>query len=65
MPFCMHSLTVLLRSLSVAVLCAGITSARAQTSGAISLTQVAPTALRLRIEQPHRLGRARAGRAPA
>ncbi len=52
MLFCMHSLTVLLRPLSVLALCAGTTSARSQTSGAISLTQVAPTALRLRIENP-------------
>lgn len=34
----MHSLTLLLRPLSVVALCAGATSARAQTSGAISLT---------------------------
>ena len=52
MLFCMHSQTLLLRSLSVVALCAGATSAWAQTSGAISLTQVAPTALRLRIENP-------------
>ncbi|WP_139922801.1 hypothetical protein [Hymenobacter sp. DG01] len=48
----MSSLTVLFRALSVAVLCAGATFARAQTSGAISLAQVAPAALRLRIENP-------------
>lgn len=52
MLFCMHSLTLLLRALSVVALWAGTTSAWAQTSGAISLTQVAPTALRLRIENP-------------
>lgn len=44
---------MLLRPLSVAALCAGATSALAQTSGgAISLTQVAPTALRLRVDNP-------------
>lgn len=48
----MHLLTMLLRALPVAALCAGATSALAQTSGAISLTQVAPTALRLRIDNP-------------
>jgi hypothetical protein len=48
----MHSLTVLLRSLPVVALCAGATSAQAQTSGAISLTQVAPASLRLRIDNP-------------
>ncbi|GAB2781443.1 hypothetical protein HNQ93_001214 [Hymenobacter luteus] len=48
----MSSLTVLFRVLSVAALCAGATFARAQTTGAISLTQVAPAALRLRIENP-------------
>jgi hypothetical protein len=48
----MHSLTVLLRPLFVVALCAGATSALAQTSGAISLTQVAPTSLRLRLENP-------------
>jgi hypothetical protein len=52
MPFCMHSLTLLLRSLSVAALCAGTTSALAQSSGAISLTQVAPASLRLRLDNP-------------
>ena len=41
---------MLLRPLSVVALCAGATSARAQTSEIISLTRVAPTALRLRIE---------------
>jgi len=46
----MYSLTLLLRPLSVAVLCAGVTSAWGQTPGAIHLTQVAPTALRLRID---------------
>lgn len=48
----MHFLTLLSRALSVVTLWAGTTSAWAQTSGAISLTQVAPTALRLRIENP-------------
>ncbi|MBX0293019.1 hypothetical protein K3G63_21425 [Hymenobacter sp. HSC-4F20] len=48
----MHFLTLLLRPLCVVTLCAGATSALAQASGAISLTQVAPTALRLRIENP-------------
>ncbi len=48
----MHSLTRLLCLLSVVALCAGTTSALAQTSGAISLTQVAPASLRLRIENP-------------
>jgi hypothetical protein len=52
MPFCMHSLTLLLRSLSVVALCAGATSARAQKHGAISLTQVAPASLRLRLDNP-------------
>lgn len=52
MLFCMHCLTLLLRPLSVVALCAGAMAARAQTSGGISLTQVAPTALRLRIENP-------------
>jgi hypothetical protein len=46
----MHSLTLLLRPLPVVTLCAGATSALAQTSGAISLTQVAPASLHLRIE---------------
>ena len=48
----MHCPTLLLRPLSVLALCVGATSVRAQSSGAISLTQVAPTALRLRIENP-------------
>ena len=52
MPFCMHSLPMLLRLLSVAALCAGTTSALAQSSGAISLTQVAPASLRLRLDNP-------------
>jgi hypothetical protein len=34
------------------VLCAGTTPALAQTSGAVSLTQVAPASLRLRLENP-------------
>jgi len=48
----MYSLISLLRSLSVAALCAGATSALAQTSGAISLTQVAPASLRMRLDNP-------------
>lgn len=52
MLFCMHSLTLLLRPLSVAVLCAGATSAQAQKPRAISLTQVAPASLRLRLDNP-------------
>lgn len=52
MLFFRHFPTGLLCPLSVAALCAGAPSARAQTSGAISLTQVAPAALRLRIEHP-------------
>jgi hypothetical protein len=43
---------MLFRCLFVVALCAGATSALAQTSGAISLTQVAPASLRLRIENP-------------
>lgn len=50
MLFCMHSL--LLRPLSVVALCAGTTSALAQTSGAISLTQVGPASLRLHLVNP-------------
>ena len=46
----MHSLVLLLRPFSVMALCAGATSALAQSSGTIRLTQVAPTALRLRID---------------
>ena len=52
MPICMPFLSLLLRPLAVVALCAGVTPARAQTSGAISLTQVGPTALRLRLENP-------------
>jgi hypothetical protein len=48
----MHSQILLLRALSVVALWAGTTSAWAQTSGAISFTQVTPTALRLRIKNP-------------
>jgi hypothetical protein len=48
----MHALTTLLRSLSVVALCASATSALAQKPGAISLTQVAPASLRLRIDNP-------------
>jgi hypothetical protein len=52
MLFCSHSLTLLLRSLSVVALGAGTTSARAQKPGAITLTQVASASLRLRLENP-------------
>lgn len=48
----MHSPTKLLYLLSVVALCAGTTPARAQTSGAVSLTQVAPASLRLRLDNP-------------
>jgi len=50
MLFCRHSLTLLLRALSVVALWPGTTSAWAQTSGAISLTQVDPTALAGRVQ---------------
>jgi hypothetical protein len=43
---------MLLRALSVVALCVGTTSARAQTFGVISLTQVAPASLRLRVDNP-------------
>jgi hypothetical protein len=48
----MHSSNKLFRLLSLGALCAGATPALAQTSGAISLTQVAPASLRLRLENP-------------
>jgi hypothetical protein len=48
----MRSLLLLFRPLCVAALCASATSALAQTSGAISLTQVAPASLRLRLDNP-------------
>lgn len=46
----MHSSNKLLGLLSLGALCAGATPALAQTSGAISLTQVAPASLRLRLD---------------
>lgn len=52
MLFWMHSLPTLIRLLPVVALCAGAPSALAQTSGFISLTQVAPASLRLRLENP-------------
>jgi hypothetical protein len=48
----MHSPTRLLCLLFVVALCAGTTPALAQVAGAISLTQVAPASLRLRLEHP-------------
>lgn len=48
----MNCLTTLLGSAVGALLCAGATPALAQSSEAISLTQTAPTALRLRIAHP-------------
>lgn len=48
----MHSPIKLLGLLSLVALCAGTTPTLAQKSGAISLTQVAPASLRLRLENP-------------
>ncbi|UOQ50717.1 hypothetical protein [Hymenobacter cellulosivorans] len=48
----MKLLTTLFGAALAAVLCAAATPARAQSSEAISLTQTAPTALRLRISHP-------------
>jgi hypothetical protein len=48
----MHSPTSLLGLLSMVSLCAGTMPALAQTSEAISLTQVAPASLRLRLDNP-------------
>ena len=52
MLFWMHSLPTLLRLLPIVALCAGAPAALAQPSGSISLTQVAPASLRLRLENP-------------
>jgi len=51
----MHFPTKLLCLLSLVALGAGTTPTLAQTSGAISLTQVAPASLRLRLENPSAL----------
>jgi hypothetical protein len=48
----MHSPTSLLCLLSVVALCTSTVPALAQAAGAISLTQVAPASLRLRLEHP-------------
>ena len=48
----MHYLTLLPRPLAVVALCIGAAPARAQAPGGIHLTQVAPAALRLRLENP-------------